>query len=1077
MNKQQDLVKNPETQIDLLTHVKIEMKKNSPISEDNFAVVKRNGSIVPFKKDRIFLAIEAAFREVKKLSKEESISPELFRTIQHITSLVVDQINHLVNKGVCITVEGIQDIVEITLMKSNFHDIARSYIIYRDHHKQLRQDAVENLRVLRREDETPVRFNPMKIASTIEKAFRTYHEIEGQTPEDIITAVNLLTEKVVQDARDFCKDDAQMHIHHVQDMIENELMAEGYFNVAKEYILTRARLGQQTAKPSQELERKKITEKQRKFKVIQKDGSTKSITEADIRKHIKFACKDLENLVSAEELIETTITNFYDGIKEEEIDMSHIMAARAKIEKEPAYSKVTSRLLLDTLYRESVGVKASHPELKSHHTEYFQWYIKHGITIERVGKELLMFDLELLGSHMELSRDDLFSYLGLQTLYDRYFIHENQRRLETPQIFWMRVAMGLSLNEDNPNQRAIEFYNILSQFDYTPGTPTLFNSGTSHSQLSSCYLSTVMDDLHHIFKVIADDAQLSKWAGGIGNDWTNIRATGATIKGTNGQSQGVIPFLKVANDTAVAVNQGGKRKGAMCAYLETWHLDIEDFLELRKNTGDERRRTHDMNTANWIPDLFMKRVFEKGHWTLFSPNNVPDLHDLYGSAFEKRYLEYERQVEAGEMKLYKKVEAVDLWRKMLSMIYETGHPWITFKDPANIRSPQDHVGVVHSSNLCTEIFLNSSETETAVCNLGSINLVAHITKEGINEEKLAKTIKTAIRMLDNVIDINFYPTIEAKNSNSKHRPVGLGVMGFQDALSIQRISFASHEAVIFSDRCQEMISYYAILASSELARERGAYTSYKGSKWDRGLLPIDTLELLEKERGELLDLDKSCSMNWEPVRDSIKKYGMRNSNTMAIAPTATIANIIGVSPCIEPPYKQLYVKSNLSGEFTTINSYLVDELKALNIWDEQMVDDLKYFDGALGEIERIPEELKKIYLTAFDIDPDWLIECGARRQKWIDMGQSLNLFLAEASGKKLDLIYKTAWKKGIKSTYYLRSVGATQVEKSTTDINKRALQPRWMKNASPSSRIKVQRDEIESAPIACTLGGECESCQ
>lgn len=1078
MSKQQDVVKNPDIQTDLLTHVKMEITKNPPISEDNFTVVKRNGSIVPFKRDRIFLAIEAAFREVKKLSKEEPISPELDRTINHITSLVVDQIKHLVNKGVGITVEGIQDIVEITLMKSNFHEIARNYIIYRDHHKLLREDAAENLRVLRREDESPVRFNPMKVASTIEKAFRTYHEIEGQTSEDIIVAVNILTEKVVQRAKDFCKEGNQMHIHHVQDMIENALMTEGYFNVAKEYILTRARLGQQSVKPSQELERKKITEKQRKFKVLQKDGSTKSVTEADIRKHIQFVCRDLEHLVSSEELIETTITNFYDGIKEEEIDTSHIMAARSKIEKEPAYSKVTARLLLDSLYRESLGVKNSHPQLKSKHTEYFQWYIKHGITIDRIGKDLLMFDLELLGEHMDLSRDDLFSYLGLQTLYDRYFIHENQRRLETPQIFWMRVAMGLSLKEDHPNERAIEFYNILSQLDYTTATPTLFNSGTAHSQLSSCYLSTVMDDLHHIFKVIADDAQLSKWAGGIGNDWTNIRATGSTIKGTNGQSQGVIPFLKVANDTAVAVNQGGKRKGAMCAYLETWHLDIEDFLELRKNTGDERRRTHDMNTANWIPDLFMKRVFEKQHWTLFSPNDVPDLHDLFGSAFEKRYLEYEKQTESGKIKLFKKIEAIDLWRKMLSMIFETGHPWITFKDPSNIRSPQDHVGVVHSSNLCTEILLNSSETETAVCNLGSINLVAHVTKDGINEEKLARTVKTAIRMLDNVIDINFYPIVEAYNSNSKHRPIGLGIMGFQDALSIQRISYASHEAVMFADRCQEIISYYAILASSELAKERGAYPTYKGSKWDKGLLPIDTIALLEKERGEVLDLDKSSSMDWQPVRDSIKKYGMRNSNTMAIAPTATIANIIGVSASIEPAYKQLYVKSNLSGEFTTINSYLVDELKALNLWDDQMIDDLKYFDGALGEIERIPEELKKIYLTAFDIDPDWIIECGARRQKWIDMGQSLNLYLAEASGKKLDLMYKTAWKKGLKTTYYLRSLGATQIEKSTTDINKRGLQPRWMKNASPSSRVKVQRDETENAPIiACTLGEGCESCQ
>lgn len=1062
-------------QTDLLSHIHEEFKKNPPLSEKQLTVVKRNGAIVPFNRDRIFSAIEAAFREVKKIAKSDPLSQELQVAIGHVTSLVVDQITTLINKGVSLSVEGIQDMVEITLMKSNFHDVARSYIIYRDHHKLLREDSIENIKVIRKEDEPPVRFNPMKIACTIEKAFRLYHEIEGPTPEEMIDIVNQLTEKTLQNTQEFCKDQKQIDTLQIQDILEMTLMSSGYFNVAKEYILTRARLGKQSVKSPKELETKKTPDAQRKFQVIQKNGDTISVTEADIRKHMQFICKNLENLVSAEELLESTIINFYDGIKEEEMDTSHLMAARSKIEKEPAYSQVTARLLLDTLYRESVGVKTSHSQVKKKHTEHFQWYIKHGITIGRIGKELLQFDLEELGNYMDLKRDDLFSYLGLQTLYDRYFIHENQRRLETPQIFWMRVSMGLSLREDNPTKRAKEFYDLLSQFHYVSATPTLFNSGTAHSQLSSCYLSTVMDDLHHIFKVVADDAQLSKWAGGIGNDWTNVRATGSVIKGTNGQSQGVIPFLKVANDTAVAVNQGGKRKGAMCAYLETWHLDIEDFLELRKNTGDERRRTHDMNTANWIPDLFMKRVINKQSWTLFSPSDTPDLHDLYGAAFEKRYVEYETLAEQGALKLHKKVEALDLWRKMLSMLFETGHPWITFKDPSNIRSPQDHMGVVHSSNLCTEILLNTSATETAVCNLGSINLVAHVTKDGIDENKLAATIKTAVRMLDNVIDINFYPIIEAQNSNLQHRPIGLGIMGFQDALYIQRISYASHEAVAFADKCQEVISYYALLTSSELAKERGCYPSYKGSKWDRGLLPIDTLALLEQERGELLDVDKSSCMDWSIVRNSIQSYGMRNSNVMAIAPTATIANIIGISASIEPYYKHLYVKSNLSGEFTTINTYLIDDLKALNLWDDQMVDDLKYFDGSIQEIERIPEELKKLYLTAFEIDPDWIIECGARRQKWIDMGQSLNLYLAEANGKKLDSMYKTAWKKGIKTTYYLRSLAATQIEKSTTDINKRSLQPRWMKHASPSSRIVVDRDE--AAPIACTLGEGCESCQ
>ncbi|MBX9744494.1 MAG: ribonucleoside-diphosphate reductase subunit alpha, partial [Chlamydiales bacterium] len=612
-----------------------------------------------------------------------------------------------------------------------------------------------------------------------------------------------------------------------------------------------------------------------------------------------------------------------------------IMAARAKIEKEPAYSQVAARLLLDSIYRETLGLPASDNTLKKAHQKYFKKTIKEAISLERVSPVLLDFDLDALSQVIALSRDDLFTYLGLQTLYDRYFLHHEQRRLETPQIFWMRVAMGLSILEgEQKTERAIEFYHVLSQFYFTSSTPTLFNSGTLHSQLSSCYLSTVIDDLHHIFKVVADDAQLSKWAGGIGNDWTNVRATGSRIKGTNGTSQGVIPFLKVANDTAVAVNQGGKRKGAMCAYLETWHLDIEDFLELRKNTGDERRRTHDMNTANWIPDLFMKRVREGGLWTLFSPSDVPDLHDLYGRAFEKRYAEYEQMADTGKIKLFKRLEALQLWRKMLSMLFETGHPWITFKDPSNIRSPQDHQGVVHSSNLCTEILLNSSMEETAVCNLGSINLAKHMTSKGLDEKLLATTIKAAVRMLDNVIDINFYPTVEAKNSNLRHRPIGLGLMGFQDALYMQNISYASHEAVEFADKSMEMISFYAILASTELAKEKGTYPSYKGSKWDRGYLPIDTIDLLEKERGVPVDVNRNTSMEWSIVREAVAKHGMRNSNTMAIAPTATIANITGVIPSIEPMYKHLFVKSNLSGEFTTTNPHLVERLKAENLWDE-----------------------------------------------------------------------------------------------------------------------------------------------
>ena len=695
--------------------------------------------------------------------------------------------------------------------------------------------------------------------------------------------------------------------------------------------------------------------------------------------------------------------------------------------------------------------------------------------IDRLSPALLEFDLDALAEKLVLERDDLFQFTGLQTLYDRYFIHEEQKRLETPQIFWMRVAMGLCINEEDKTRRVAEFYDTLSQFYVVSSTPTLFNAGTNHSQLSSCFLSTIGDDLENIFEVIGDNAQLSKWAGGIGNDWTPVRAMGAHIKGTNGQSQGVIPFLKVANDTAVAVNQGGKRKGVAVAYLETWHLDIEDFLELRKNTGDERRRTHDMNTANWIPDLFMKRVEKGGDWTLFSPSDTPDLHDLYGQAFEKRYTEYEKMTETGELKLFKKIPAMDLWRKMLSMLFETGHPWITFKDPSNVRSPQDHVGVVHSSNLCTEILLNTSKEETAVCNLASINLPKHVSENGIDETRLAKSVHTAIRMLDNVIDINFYPIKKARNSNLRHRPVGLGIMGFQDALHEQNISFASHEAVQFADVSQEFISYHAILGSTELAKERGPYTSFQGSKWDRGILPIDSIDLLEQERGEKLEMDRSAKMDWTPVREAIKEHGMRNSNTMAIAPTATIANIIGVSFSNEPDYKHLYVKSNLSGEFTIINTYLVKKLKKLGLWDEQMIDDLKYFDGSIQEIERVPDEIKREFPTAFEIDPEWVLECASRRQKWIDMGQSLNLYLAEPSGKKLNNMYMMAWKKGLKTTYYLRSMGATQIEKSTTDVNKRGLQPRWMKNASASADIKVERPKTD-APV-CNLEEGCESCQ
>jgi ribonucleoside-diphosphate reductase alpha chain len=735
--------------------------------------------------------------------------------------------------------------------------------------------------------------------------------------------------------------------------------------------------------------------------------------------------------------------------------------------------------MLNVIYQEVLGETPDTKTLNRLHRDQFEHYIIDGVRAGRLTPELRQFDLAKLAAAMQPDRDSQFRYLGVQAIYDRYLLHVQGRRIETPQYFWMRVAMGLALNEEAREERAIEFYNVLSSFRFTSATPTLFNSGTPHPQLSSCYLSTVSDDLGHIFKAVSDNALLSKWAGGLGNDWTNIRATNAHIHGTNGKSQGVIPFLKVVNDAAVAVNQGGKRKGAVCSYLETWHLDIEEFLDLRKNTGDDRRRTHDMHTANWIPDLFMKRVKQNGQWTLFSPDEVADLHDLYGRAFEERYEKYEQLADEGEIQLFRRVSAAELWRKMLTRLFETGHPWVTFKDPSNIRSPQDHVGVVHSSNLCTEILLNTSPEETAVCNLGSVNLAAHIDNGALDRDKLRETVRIAVRMLDNVIDINYYPTPEAGTSNRRHRPVGLGLMGFQDALYALGISFASNEAVEFADQSMEAISYYAILASSDLARERGQYSTYAGSKWSRGLLPIDTLQLLEDERSEAVPVDRSTTLDWQIVRDSVATHGMRNSNVLAIAPTATISTIIGVSQSIEPAYRHLYAKSNLSGEFTQVSDALVTELKARDLWDAQLLDELKYHDGSLQGIGRIPLELRHRFLTAFEIDPKWLIECAARRQKWIDQGQSLNLYLAEPSGRKMHDMYLLAWQKGLKTTYYLRTLAATQVEKSTLDVNRFGVQPKWMKSRSASSDIEIRREvEPEASVPACRLDDPtCEACQ
>ena len=760
-----------------------------------------------------------------------------------------------------------------------------------------------------------------------------------------------------------------------------------------------------------------------------------------------------------------------------------IGAARARIETSPDYSKLAARLLLLQLAREvSEQHQISLHQIGALYAKQLRRSLERGVAAGALDAALLEFDLPQLAAALRPQRDFEWTFLGLQTLFDRYFVRDgDDNRLELPQIFWMRVAMGLALQEEHPTQRAIEFYEVLSRRRFVSATPTLFHAGTLHPQLSSCYLTTIPDDLSGIFKSLQDNALLSKWAGGLGNDWTPVRALGAKIKGTGGVSQGVVPFLKVFNDAAVAVNQGGRRKGAVCAYLETWHLDIEEFLELRKNTGDERRRTHDMNTANWIPDLFMQRVACNGQWTLFSPDEAPDLHELYGREFKLRYEEYEARADAGEIRGWKRVEAKTLWRKMLSMVFETGHPWLTFKDPCNLRSPQSHVGVVHNSNLCCEIMLNNSADETAVCNLGSLNLAAFIENGALNRELLAQTIATAMRMLDNVVDLNYYPTAEAKTANSRHRPVGLGIMGFQDALYRVGISYASAQAVEWADETQELISYHAILASAQLARERGAYSTYDGSKWSQGLLPLDTLQLLQDERGESVEVDRVSRLDWAPVRAAIAQFGMRNSNCMAIAPTATISNIAGCSQSIEPAYKNLFVKSNLSGEFTQINEFLVRDLQAAGVWDAAMRAELKYHDGSVQAIARVPDELKNRYKTAFEIEPHWILQAAARRQKWIDMGQSLNLYMSAPSGKKLDEMYFSAWKMGLKTTYYLRTLAATQVEKSTLDVNKFGVQPKWMKSQSASADVRVERENTGAvaavAGAACNLGEACEACQ
>ena len=929
-------------------------------------VIKRNGKVVPFELDKIKVAVTKAFLSVE--SGGAAASERIHNKVEGITHGVLETFSRRMPSGGTLHIEEIQDQVELQLMRSEEHPVARNYILYREERAQERQKTI-----------------PTKPESK---------------NESIITITKSSGEKVPLD------------INRITKMIEH-------------------------------------------------------------------ACEGLED-VEATMVVEEALKNLYDGVSISDMRASLIMSARTKVELEPNYSYVTARILLDELRSEAlsflgVAEQSTQQEMFDYYPKALQAFIEKGIELEMLNPELKTFDLNKLGKAINPDNDFKFTYLGLQTLYDRYFIHSNDIRYELPQIFFMRVAMGLAIEEKDRENRAIEFYNLLASFDYMSSTPTLFNSGTMRPQLSSCYLTTIPDDLDGIFSAMKDNALLSKWAGGLGNDWTPVRAMNSYIKGTNGKSQGVVPFLKVANDTAVAVNQGGKRKGAMCGYLESWHLDIEEFLELRKNTGDERRRTHDMNTANWVPDLFMKRMEQDEQWTLFSPGETPDLHDLVGKAFEEKYVEYEEKAKKGEMQQFKSVSAKDLWRKMLTMLFETGHPWITFKDSCNLRSPQQHSGVIHSSNLCTEITLNTSANdEIAVCNLGSVNLANHMQNGQLDETKVKQTVSTAIRMLDNVININYYSVETAKNSNFKHRPIGLGLMGFQDALYIQNIPYCSEDAIEFADRSMELISYHAILASTELAKERGSYESFEGSLWSKGILPKDSIDILEENRGgEYLKVDRSETLDWEKLRKKVMKDGMRNSNVMAIAPTATISNITGVTQSIEPTYQNLYVKSNLSGEFTIVNPHLVRKLKEINLWDDVMINDLKYFEGSLAEISRIPDDIKKLFSTAFEVEPRYIVESASRRQKWIDQAQSLNLYIGNADGKKLDITYRMAWLSGLKTTYYLRSIAATQTEKSTVQQGKLNAVSAETDNSSPH-----ELGEPAAVPDACSLDDpDCEACQ
>ncbi len=933
---------------------------------------------------------------------------------------------------------------------------------------------------IKKRDGRIVEFDSDKISGAMEKAFRV---VRGRADREAISG---LTDRVIS-LIDERFTSFTPEVEQVQDIVEQTLMEAGFFDVARAYILYRER----RRELREERKRDALQQiKSGRLQVTKKDGRSEPFDERKLRKYLQFAVEGYEGVLHVNDLVEQCELGLYEGIKTSDIAELTTLTARNFIERDPCYSEITARLFLQSLYRIVFGEAVDWNNLEFHYRESFKSNLKAAISAGRLQDGLLQYDLDNIASHLKIERDKYLGYLGLQTLYDRYFIRDiaTARCLETPQGFWMRVALGLAVNEPERERRAVEFYEILSSLRYVSSTPTLFHAGTKHPQLSSCYLTTIEDDLNHIFKSYSDNAQLSKWSGGLGNDWTNVRATGAQIKSTGVNSQGVIPFLKIANDTTVAINRSGKRRGATCAYLETWHYDIEDFLDLRRNTGDERRRTHDMNTANWIPDLFIKRVMEGGEWTLFSPEEVPDLHHKYGKAFEEAYVGYERMVDNGEIRLFKRIKAQDLWKKMITRLFETGHPWITFKDPCNVRSPQDHAGVVHSSNLCTEITLNTSKDETAVCNLGSVNLVRHISNGRFDRELLSETVAIAMRMLDNVIDINYYPTSEAKTANLRHRAVGLGIMGFQDALYRLNINFDSDAATSFADESMELIAYNAILSSARLAEERGTYETYPGSKWERGIFPQDTLDLLESERGQAIEVPRAGKLDWAPVREAVKAHGMRNSNCMAIAPTATIANISGCYPSIEPIYKNIYVKSNMSGEFTVVNRYLVNDLKALGLWNQGMLEELKAHDGSVQGIAIIPRHLRDKYKTAFDIEPEWFIRHAAYRGKWIDQSQSLNIFTSSTSGPRIAEIYLYAWKMGLKTTYYLRTMAKSGIEKSTVSIgrayskkdggngdNHRHETVTYLRAEEPAPE---EKPEVRETVPACAIDDpDCEACQ